>query len=370
MSIGAVGSIVNILREINLNAIKKEAEGRFSIAVVGAEPLASQVAAVLSEEPDHKGVHPWIEVVPLPMPQASGDLSRYDVALLALSTADVDAAGDSALRRLEAERVPAVAVVVNEAAQHQVGADLPRAREVARVVVPPSFDTAAVQGLLIPAMLKTLPTNKQMAFGRQLPRFRTSIARNLIEEASRANAVYALTTGLGEVVPGLNIALGAADILVLTKNQLIMAYKLALLNGKEGSPQSIMGEVLGVIGGGFLFRQVARELVGLIPVVGLLPKVAVSYAGTWLIGRTVQLWASQGQELGTDDLRALYDEAMSRGRSVAERLMERVKRDDDETPALPAPAEDGTQYTLKPAPKRRWWHRIPLIGRLFRRWQK
>jgi hypothetical protein len=46
-----------------------------------------------------------------------------------------------------------------------------------------------------------------------------------------------------------------------------------------------------VIGGGFLFRQLARELVGLIPIAGVAPKVAVAYAGTWAIGRAVGMWA-------------------------------------------------------------------------------
>jgi hypothetical protein len=45
-----------------------------------------------------------------------------------------------------------------------------------------------------------------------------------------------------------------------------------------------------MLGGGLVFRQLARQLVGLIPVVGIVPKVAVAYGGTCMIGRAVVLW--------------------------------------------------------------------------------
>ena len=52
-----------------------------------------------------------------------------------------------------------------------------------------------------------------------------------------------------------------------------------------------------MIGGGFLLRQGARQLVGLIPVAGIVPKVAVAYAGTLAIGKAVVAWATYGTAL-------------------------------------------------------------------------
>jgi len=52
--------------------------------------------------------------------------------------------------------------------------------------------------------------------------------------------------------------------------------------------------MLGGIGSGFLFRQGARQLVGLIPVAGIVPRVAVAYAGTLAIGKTVVAWTTYG----------------------------------------------------------------------------
>jgi uncharacterized protein (DUF697 family) len=137
----------------------------------------------------------------------------------------------------------------------------------------------------------------RLAFARHLITLREPLFTELIEETATTNALYALTTGLAEAVPVLDVPLNLADIVVLTKNQLVMSYRIALASGKKGTPRDLVGEVLGVIGGGFLFRQGARQLVGLIPVAGIVPKVAVAYAGTLAIGKAVVTWAAYGTTL-------------------------------------------------------------------------
>ena len=93
---------------------------------------------------------------------------------------------------------------------------------------------------------------------------------------------------------------------------------------------------------------------GLIPVVGLLPKVAVAYAGTWVIGRTVFLWATEGEQLAASEVRRFYEEALARGQALAERLIARVR-----PPALPAPeAEQPSADTTPAAEPPGLWQRI------------
>src|SRR5262249_56884703 len=125
----------------------------------------------------------------------------------------------------------------------------------------------------------------RIALARQLVPLREPFFADIIEETARANAMYALTTGVAEAVPVLDVPLNLADIVVLTKNQLVMSYRIALAAGKKGTARELVGEVLGVVGGGFLFGQGARQLVGLIPLAGIGPKVGVAYAGTLAIGR-------------------------------------------------------------------------------------
>ena len=124
-----------------------------------------------------------------------------------------------------------------------------RRYEAARVLLAPSLDESAFPGRLVPAIVRVAPTELQLALARRLPQVRTPVISQLIEDTSRANALYSASTGLAEVVPLLSIPLTAADILVLTKNQLVMAYKIALASGKQGEPREIMGELISVIGG-------------------------------------------------------------------------------------------------------------------------
>ena len=137
------------------------------------------------------------------------------------------------------------------------------------------------------------------------------------------------------MVPVLDVPLNLADIVILTKNQLVMSYRIAVASGKKGTAQQLIGEVVGVIGGGFLFRQGARQLVGLIPVAGIVPQVAVAYAGTLAIGKAVAAWAAwPGPGAGT--IKRLYRQALTRGKEVAVALVDQAR---------------------KRAPRRRWLRR-------------
>ena len=136
------------------------------------------------------------------------------------------------------------------------------------------------------------------AWRGSFPALRPKVFNALIEETARANAGYAFSTGLAEIVPILDIPLNIGDIVVLTKNQLMMSYRIALAAGKTGEPRELIGEIVGVLGGGLLFRQ-ARATAGRARSrrSACVPKVAVAYGGTWAIGRAVVLWATGGGTL-------------------------------------------------------------------------
>ena len=67
----------------------------------------------------------------------------------------------------------------------------------------------------------------------------------------------------------------------------------------------------------FHLREAARQLIGLVPVAGIVPKVAMAYAGTWAVGRAVAAWASEGRKLTPAAVRHFYREAWGRGKTVA-----------------------------------------------------
>lgn len=293
--------MLTLLREVDLGALRGEADGRFTLGLGGDPDLARELAERLSATPGRTGVHPYLDLT--------------DPA-----EADLRVRVQRGLEPRPAPPGPTLTVLVGGGEGLPVGAELPRPGETVRVVLPELSDES-VRDVLIPALLRALPPRLHLALGRQLPLARPAVIRRLVEEAARANALYAAGTGVAEIVPVLNVPLNVADTVVLTKNQFVMAYKVALAAGKTGAAGDLMTEIVGVLGGGLLFRQVARGLVGLVPVWGVVPKVAVAYAGTQLIGTAAALWATEGRTVSRAELQALYVDALQRGRDVAARLV-------------------------------------------------
>ncbi len=179
--------------------------------------------------------------------------------------------------------------------------------------------------------MRILP-DSHLSLGRNFPLFRTPIANHLINDACFSNAVYSFSTGLAEIVPILDIPLNITDFFVLTKAQAMLVYRLGMLLGLPTDWRYYAAEFSSVVGSGFLWRQAARQLVGLIPVWGIIPKVGVSYAGTYVVGHAVLRWHRTGRHITRKELGALYRQAFSRGKEVARGLRARIPR-----PRLPRP---------------------------------
>lgn len=188
-------------------------------------------------------------------------------------------------------------------------------------------------------VIEFLP-NQLLSLGRYFPLFRLPIARQLINDTCLSNAAYAISTGIAEVVPVLDIPLNMADMFILTKAQAFLVYKLGLTLGYSFEWQDYVKEFGGVLGGGFLWRQLARQLVGLIPAWGIVPKVAVSYSGTYVVGHVVLQWYLTGRHITRKQMQDLYIQAFARGKNLAESLIHRLpkpKSKKQAAKALPAP---------------------------------
>ncbi len=186
-------------------------------------------------------------------------------------------------------------------------------------------DRAFIENEFVPAVLYLLP-ERSLSLARYYPLFRMRVARQLITDTSMANASYSLTTGIAEVVPILDVPFNVADMIVLTKAQAMMAYKLGLALGLPGRWQDHLAAFGSTVGTGFVWRQLARELIGLIPVWGILPKVAVAYAGTYVLGEGILQWYTTGRQVTPEMMRQFYRDAFEQGKSIARGLLERVPR--------------------------------------------
>jgi uncharacterized protein (DUF697 family) len=328
-----------ILRETDLEAIRRGAESRFQVLVAGDEPAdAEQLARLIGESADAAGgagteKHPWLLTVDASTAAPVISRESFNLAVLVTRNAELSSSLGSIRDDQAARGVPVVVVVVGAAGKT---AAIVRRGENQRIVTSPELNVGAFEAVGN-ALLTAVPPELRLGLGRQFPGLRTLLFTALIDETARANASYSFTTGIAEVIPVLNIAMNIGDVVILTKNQLIMSYKIALVAGKSGTPRHLMGEIFGVLGGGLLFRQIARQLIGLVPVVGIVPKVAVAYGGTWAIGRAVVLWATVGQALTTDSVRAFYDEGLKRGRQAARALVSRRAKPKEGSPRAGSP---------------------------------
>ena len=342
-------SIWQIVSEINLAEIQREIETPFHLLIAADEEADAEEAARSISAPGADFIHPWLtvtdsagsglrspgtEVVPY-SPESQAPSSQeappsLDGALLVTTRLELSPDLAALLRMLRSNSIPVLIVLIGSEGKRPDG-EIARWGEQIRLAIADWSDDAVNR--VAGAFIEVVPASLRLPLARRLPPLRTAACNLLIQETSQVNAGYSFTTGLGETVPGLGFVLGAGDAIILTKNQLMMAYKIALVSGKSGSPQQLLGEIVGVLGGGFLFRQLARQMVGLIPVWGIVPKVAVSYAGTWAIGRAVQLWATEGQKITPELMKGHYREALAQGRQAAQRIVDNTRR-----PGLPSGA--------------------------------
>lgn len=205
-------------------------------------------------------------------------------------------------------------------------------------------DTHFLQNNFARAVMELLPDD-WLVLGRYYPLFRQAIANQLINDTCLSNAAYSFSTGLAEIVPILDIPLNVTDFFILTKAQAFLVYKLGLALGLSLDWQNYVTEFGGVLGVGYLWRQLARSLIGLIPAYGIIPKVGIAYAGTYVSGHAVLQWYLTGRHITGRQMKQLSSQALAKGKEAAQGLANklprprlsrpRISRPKQKTPALP-----------------------------------
>lgn len=163
------------------------------------------------------------------------------------------------------------------------------------------------------ARLITGNPERAVALGRFLPAFRDAAIKQVNDETSMANAQFSLLSNVPTMVPILgSIASAGADFFVLTKNQLLLIFKIAAIHGEDlHDSQRIFREMVPVVGAGFFWRTVAREAAALMPFMsGAVPKVAIAYTGTMAIGKAADYYYAEGTKPSKETMKAFYQQAM------------------------------------------------------------
>ena len=114
----------------------------------------------------------------------------------------------------------------------------------------------------------------------------------------------------------------ASDTAFLTMNQVRMAFLIAAASDREVGYMEQKSEIATVIGSAFGWRALARQLISKIPFGGgLIAKAAVAYAGTKVLGLSLEHLYSIGFTYTREERDRLYAEAFRQGKKVAARIL-------------------------------------------------
>jgi len=186
-----------------------------------------------------------------------------------------------------------------------------------------------------PFITKTLSNHPD--FGVPLARsfvpFRRPFVERAIVKTCRENTMFSVATALPDIVPNVielpwAIAEFASDTAFLTMNQVRLAFLIAAASDREVGYMHQKSEIAMVIGSAFGWRALARQLVGKIPFGGgLIAKAAVAYAGTKVLGLSLDHYYSIGFTYTREERDKLYSEAFRQGKKVATKMLHFLRPD-------------------------------------------
>jgi uncharacterized protein (DUF697 family) len=239
-------------------------------------------------------------------------------------------AADRAAIRLDdlaALKLPIFAVLVDPAATATSGpAQAPAPGAIEDYVVP-AIEFEWLRARLLPHVIDVCK-GVEIAVGRRLPVLRTTVAAKLTRDAALNALKVAGASALIDNVPVVGVFLGAfisaGDMMAITGIQMMLMLQIRAAFGKDPDVAQ-MWELLPVVGGGFGWRALARELSGFIPVGGILIKSAIAYAGTVVVGEGATFYELHGRHMAKVDAAKIYDDARASAQTFARDVLARIR---------------------------------------------
>jgi hypothetical protein len=329
-SLAMMRVIWSTISEVDLDAIRSESEQPVAIASFGDAGLLSRLTQHLYTDlytarralPDHEpaygpeGNSPFA-FYELPITRSDFDPQQADLLLLAIDCRrPLAAAITRAIDEVIDTSLPFVLVFFYSDLMDEQDKQLFELLPGQHIVTLADPDSLPATEQLNRAVLERLPTELHLAAARALPGLRPLLAEQIIGNAAFSNSVYGFFSSIAELLPLLNVTVGAADTLVMTKNQVLLAYRLGLAYGAPGDIERYLPQLLSIIGGALVWRQLARELASQLPgALDVLPKTSISYLGTYLIGLAAQHWFATGEILPMNELKQLAQSVLGQADS-------------------------------------------------------
>ena len=162
---------------------------------------------------------------------------------------------------------------------------------------------------------------------RHFVSFRDPVVERLIRKVARENALFAIASALPNIIPSLVelpwvVGEFASDTAVLTMNQIRLAFLIAAASDAPVGYIEQRGQIASIVASAFGWRAIARELVSKIPFgCGLIPKGAIAFAGTYVVGLGLDRYLRLGRGLTAEEKREHYQMALARGRLLVEQIV-------------------------------------------------
>lgn len=172
-----------------------------------------------------------------------------------------------------------------------------------------------------------------LALARNFAPFRDPVIDGLIHKISGENGWFSVMTALPNIVPSALIipwAVGefASDTAVITANQVRMLFLISAASGGSIGYAEQKSQIASVVAAAFGWRALARQAVGKIPLGGgIIPKAAVAYAGTWVIGRSFERLHRVGYGYTEKERKRAFKDAFERGKDVLGSLLKRQQKE-------------------------------------------
>lgn len=155
-----------------------------------------------------------------------------------------------------------------------------------------------LQAGLLPVIVNRLE-KRALALARRAPIFRNTVAGYLIAKTARSNAELVLLANLTAGLPFISAFFDSgADFVVLTKNQFELSHRLAGVYGqKRDSRVEVYLEIAPIIGAAFAWKTLSSMAAEKVPaLLKMLPKAAIAYAATVIVGRAAQVYYASGRQ--------------------------------------------------------------------------
>ncbi|MGC1380530.1 MAG: hypothetical protein WA814_05855 [Candidatus Baltobacteraceae bacterium] len=237
---------------------------------------------------------------------------------------DLAGADFASLRTLH---VPIFAVTVDPTVEPSGPQAAPSAGAAGEYVVP-AIAREALRGRLFPHLVEC-SRGVEIAVGRRLPALRDTVAAKLTRDAANTALKVSVASAVVDHVPLVGVVLGAfasaGDMVAITGIQVMLMLHIEATYGRDPDVQRAW-QLLPVIGGGFGWRTLARELVGFVPVAGVAIKGAIAYAGTIVVGESVTFFLEHGHHMTKGQTTQLFDRTKSDAMRFTRDLVAKLRR--------------------------------------------